>query len=105
MVSDFFTLLGYEATFIGSNTPKEAFLSSIDLIKPNYIAISVTNYYNLIMAKKAIAEIRSSKFKDYKILVGGNAFQNDHEKAKSIGADKLIYSFKDIVKLALEVNI
>lgn len=57
MITDFFTLLGYNATFVGSNTPKEEFLEALQNIKLDYIAISVSNPYSLIAARKAIEKI------------------------------------------------
>jgi methanogenic corrinoid protein MtbC1 len=99
MVADFFTLCGYDAIFIGANTPKRSFLSAIDFIKPKYIAISVTNYYNLVATQKIIAEIKKQKYKDFKIIVGGHAFKRNPEMYAKMGADLLLESFDDIRKL------
>lgn len=102
MAADFFTLSGYSTTFVGSNTPKEDFLAAISLIKPYYIVVSVTNYYNLVAAKKAVEKIKEeSNFKG-KILVGGYAFKNNKEAVKNVGADKFIDSFEDIKNLSGE---
>ena len=99
MVADFFTLCGYDVIFIGANTPKKSFLSAIDIIKPVYIAISVTNYYNLVATQKVIAEIRKQKYKDFKIIVGGHAFDRNPEMYAKMGADLLLQTFDDIKKL------
>ena len=96
MISDFFTILGYESTFVGSNTPKSDFLRAIEYIKPNYIVISITNYYNLVAAKKTIDSIKLKYRDEFKIIVGGVAFKSNKEVYKKIGADKLIDTFKDI---------
>lgn len=104
MVADFFMLCGYKAIFIGSNTPREDLLSSLDYLKPKYIAISVTDYYNLVTAAKTIKELRESSYKNYEIIVGGQAFKKNPEAYKKIGADKFVSTFKDIEMLCKEGN-
>jgi methanogenic corrinoid protein MtbC1 len=101
MITDFFTLLGYEAIFVGSNTPKEEFLEALKIIHFDYIALSVSNPYNLVAARKSIKNIRGANSK-VKILVGGNAFNHRPNSYKEVGADMYLNSFKDIIKLAEE---
>lgn len=102
MAADFFTLCGFNTTFVGSNTPKEDFLSAIDVVKPDYVVISVTNYYNLVLAKRAIEKIKNeSNFKG-RIFVGGYAFKNNMDSVKKVGAEKYIDSFEDIQMLLKE---
>jgi methanogenic corrinoid protein MtbC1 len=105
MVADFFTLCGYKAIFIGSNTPREDLLSSLDYLKPKYIAISVTDYYNLVTAAKTINQLRQSSYKDYEIVVGGQAFEKNPEAYKKIGADQFISTFKQIESLCKEESL
>ena len=102
MVSDFFTLCGYETIFVGSNTPKNEFLKVIDFINPRYLAVSVTSYYNLVAAKDTIEKIRNSTNKELNILVGGHAFINNPEALKNTNADMVINSFNDIKNLQKE---
>lgn len=87
IVTDVFTICGYDAMFVGANTPKSDFIDVINHIKPYYLAISVTNYYNVFSAKKIISEIRQTINFDLKIMVGGNAFRNNQNLYKEIGAD------------------
>ncbi len=101
MIADFFTLLGYDSTFVGSNTPKEEFLSALRIIDLDYIAISVSGPYNLIAARKAIKKIREANPK-VKILVGGRAFYHRENSFKEVGADMYIDSFEDIMRLSKE---
>jgi len=102
MVSDFFTLCGYETIFVGSNTPKNEFLKAIDFINPRYLAVSVTSYYNLVAAKDTIEKIRKSTNKELDILVGGHAFINNPEALKKTNADMVINNFNDIKNLQKE---
>lgn len=96
---DFFTLYGYNAIFVGSNTPKEDIINSIEYTKPSYVVISVTNYYNLFAAKKVIEDIRKLNYKDFKILVGGNAFKINSDTYKKVGADLFIDTVEQIENL------
>lgn len=99
MIADFFTLLGYETIFVGSNTPKEEFLNAVKIIDLDYIAISVTNYYHLVTAQRTIEKIREID-SDIKIIVGGHAFNTNKQAWMEIGADINFEGFDDIKKLA-----
>lgn len=102
MAADFFTLCGYNTIFIGSNTPREDFLGAIDVVKPDYIVISVTTYYNLVAAKKTIEKIKGEGGFKGKILVGGYAFKDNWEAVSSVGADTYIDSFEDVKNISRE---
>lgn len=99
MATDFFTIAGYNSVFIGGNTPEQTMLKAVEDIKPKYISMSVTNYYNLIAAKKTIDLIKSSFDENIKILVGGYAFTSQPDYYKDIGGDLLINSFQDVLEL------
>lgn len=98
MIADYFTINGYDTTFVGSNTPKEVFVSGIHVDKPNYVAISITNPYNLVSARNTIELIRKSD-PNVKILAGGSALSKLTDRAKSLGADRYLTSFEDIEAL------
>ena len=100
MIADIFTLYGYDSIFIGANTPRTEIKDAINILKPKIIALSITNYYNLVEAEKAIALIKSyTEFKG-KIVVGGIAFLSNPEIYKKIGADILIKNYNQIKNLA-----
>jgi len=103
MVTDFFTLCGLDATFVGANTPQDEILDAIGYIKPRYIAISVSNYYNLLAARKTIqkmGEIGKTLGPDFKIIVGGYAFEQNPYTCDEVGADLLLRNFADIKRLS-----
>lgn len=102
MVADFFTYAGYDVTFIGANTPKLEFIHVIEEIKPEYVAIGVTNYYNIVHAKRTIQLIKEN-FDDLKIIVGGQAFLERDEMVYEVGADLLVNTLEDIKKLGDEL--
>jgi len=102
MVTDFFTLCGFDATFVGANTPLSDILEAIEYVKPVYIAISVSNHYNLLAAHKMvqrIREVRESTGAEFEIIVGGYAFAQNPEMGKQMGSDLLLATFDDIRKL------
>ena len=70
MAADFYTLLGFDTVFVGANTPKEDFVSAINVLKPKYVVISVTNYYNIVNAERAIKKLRQKANYDLKIIFG-----------------------------------
>ncbi len=100
MVADFFTISGYEAIFVGSSTPYKDFYNAIHVIKPEVVAISVSNYYNLVSAKRMIEEIKKALDYPLKIVVGGYAFHDDEaNKVKTVGADYYAKTYNDILEL------
>jgi len=100
MIADFFTICGYKAIFVGSNTPYIDFKNAIDVIHPNIVAISVSNYYNLVCTKKIIEDLRKVNHNPFKIIVGGYAFEKIQENYKLVGADYYANSYFDIEKFA-----
>jgi len=100
MIADIFTLYGYDSIFVGANTPRTEIRDAINILRPKIIVLSITNYYNLVEAEKAIALIRGyTEFKG-KIIVGGIAFLSNPEIYKQIGADFLIENYSQIKNLA-----
>lgn len=95
LVADALTLRNYEVTYVGANTPREAFLSALELCQPAWVAVSTSNYYNLVATKKVIAEVRH-RIPEAKVVVGGRAFQRDPEAWEEVGADAVAHSFEDL---------
>lgn len=96
MVSDYFTICGCDAIFAGANTPYQDFYNAIDIIRPDLIAISVSDYYNMIAAKRMISEIKLALHNPVRVIVGGNAFTSNPDKYKVIGADYYARTFENI---------
>jgi methanogenic corrinoid protein MtbC1 len=97
MTTDFLTLLGFDAHFIGANTPKKEALDSIEKLNPNLICISVTNYFHLTRLKDLIALMRSDlKNSQTKIVVGGYAIDHTPHAKDEIETDFFAHSFDDL---------
>jgi len=103
MVADFFTISGYETVFVGSNTPYRDFYNAVYAIKPSVVAISVSNYFHLVAAKRMIEELKKAVDYDLKIVVGGYAFIGDEQaKTRQVGADFYARTYEDILNLGKE---
>lgn len=102
MIADFFMICGYESTFVGSNIPTTDFLDALDYIKPDYIVISITNYYNLINVKHAIDKIRDKSNNTVKIFINGKSIKTNQELLSILGIDSVIENYSDILKLGGE---
>lgn len=98
MIDDFFNILGYKTVFVGTNTPKNQVLNAISRTRPDYFAVSVTDYYLLFEAQKMIQNIKSN-FKNIRIIVGGIAFKGNLDSIKRIGGDIYLETYQDLVKL------
>lgn len=98
MVADIFLLAGYDASFVGANTPQEAFIRAVESCRFKYIALSVSSYYNLINTRYLIGRIKEVS-KDTKIIVGGKAFDKNPDYWKDINADAYLSDPREIFTL------
>jgi methanogenic corrinoid protein MtbC1 len=99
MAMDFFLLCGFEATFIGANTPQHDIIEAVEDALPEYVAISISNYFNMVAARRTIREIhnlRETKQLKFKIIAGGMAFEGKPGRCKDIGADVLLQTYEEI---------
>lgn len=98
IISDFLTILGYDTLFIGANTPTETILAFVEKEIPDLVAISVSNYYNLIEVKNIIKEIKT-KNKNIKILVGGRAIADNKDIINNEYIDYYGNTFNELMDL------
>ncbi len=99
MVSDFFRLEGFETTFIGARTPVNTILKAIEIVQPDYLVISVTNFYNFVSVQKTIDEMKVKSAHKLTYIVGGRAIQANPEAVNFVGADFSLNSYKEIQQL------
>ena len=99
MVADFFRLEGFSATFVGARTPVNTIHKAIDIVQPNYLVISVTNFYNFVSVKKTIEDIREKSTHDLTIVVGGRAISANPEAVEFVGADFELNGYEAIKEL------
>lgn len=102
IANNYFSVMGLNSSYIGANTPSDDILSAIKVLEPDYIALSVTNYYNLIITKKLTKKIREI-YPHVKIILGGQAFTNPDSLAQ-VTYDFNLNSYQDIVNFTKEVT-
>lgn len=103
IVADFFTIAGYKSVFIGALTPHATLLKAIDIIKPKYLSLSVTNTYHLTTTKSTIEAIKQHIDQELTFLVGGSAFAINPTAHIDVGGDFLLHTYEDIKNLHKEV--
>jgi len=99
MMADFFTLCGHNTFYLGGNTPSVALLPAMEHLKPEVIAMGVSNYFNLVSAKKTIAEVRNTLGDEVSIIIGGSAFKDNLSVAQEIGANFFASTYDDVVAI------
>lgn len=100
MVSDFFSLCGFSVIFVGANTPQDDIITAIKYINPQFVAISITNYFNLVAARTMVSQITKLKNSlPFKIILGGQACRRNPDACQLMNADLILDSFADIQKL------
>ncbi|MGD9605046.1 MAG: B12-binding domain-containing protein [Bacilli bacterium] len=98
MAANYFALAGYQSQYIGANTPKHDVISAVSVFQPDYVAISVTNYYNLVVTKQITKTIRE-QFPNVKIIVGGQAF-SQKDALEQVDHDFYLSSPSSVFELA-----
>ncbi|HHX78823.1 MAG TPA: cobalamin B12-binding domain-containing protein [Acholeplasmataceae bacterium] len=96
IITNYFILEGFDAKYIGANTPSEQIISALKILNPDYLALSITNYYNVFATKKLIENIKNDNI-NVKIIIGGQATK----KACTISQlnyDLILQSHEDIIE-------
>lgn len=101
IVTDYFTLLNWDAVFVGNSTPKEEFVKVANHLELDALAISITTPYNLVAAKGTIDLLRRERGKELKIFIGGSGLSKVAYWEKDFHADAYVSNFQDL-KQALE---
>lgn len=94
MGANMLTLCGFDTTYIGADTPNEVLFSAIEVLTPDYVVLSVTNFYHLFEVDQAIQMIKKD-FPDVKILGGGRAFIKNYDHFKFL-VDGVITDYASI---------
>lgn len=100
MTTDFLTILGFDAYFIGSNTPKKEIFRALDHFKPQLLCISVTNYYHLAKLHALIEDLNTKTLKSsYQLVLGGYAIKHSTNVDKLLTADYYANSYEDLKRI------
>lgn len=88
MVSDYFSIMGWETYHLGANTPTKSLLSLLLERPPDVLALSVTITTHLSTLREVMTAVRAQEaLLATKILVGGYPFNVSPRLWREIGAD------------------
>ena len=76
MVADTLELCGWDAYFLGANTPIEGLLDSLEKKQPDVLGLSVTINSNLVLFQETVEKTRA-RFPRLEILAGGQALPHN----------------------------
>ena len=96
MGADFFTMAGYEVTYIGCNTPLSNILSAVRTVRPHLVCLGVTNYLSLSALQKIIPALRRADGFSGQVFLSGSALKYTGHTAADFGADGSVATFADI---------
>jgi hypothetical protein len=69
-------------------------------LRPEVIAMGVSNYFNLVAAKRTIEDVRKILGNEISIVLGGAAFKDNLMVVKEIGGDYYVDSFDAVVRIS-----
>jgi methanogenic corrinoid protein MtbC1 len=88
MVADLLQLSGFDALFLGANTPEQSFLEMVDDLKPQVIGLPSSLPRHVEQVRATIAKVRGDFATDRPtILVGGLAFNQVDALWRQVGGD------------------
>jgi methanogenic corrinoid protein MtbC1 len=88
MVADFFEMDGWDARFLGANTPNSAVIGAVRATRPDVLALSATMTSHVVNVAEIILELRAdSELARTQVLVGGYSFNVAPDLWRRIGAD------------------
>ncbi|MDD2561968.1 MAG: cobalamin-dependent protein [Eubacteriales bacterium] len=99
MGADFFRILGFDAVFIGANTPRNTLLHAAGALQPDIVVLSVTNYLNLAQLPGIIQALREA-FPGLRVYLAGSALIHTGKGAADFQADGVINRFEDVKKVS-----
>ncbi len=97
MAADFFELSGYQVLFTGANTPSADIMALLHYYQPDFIAVSISNNYNLFKAKPLLDTIHDT-YPQSQLLLGGAVFADEHHR-EVIAYGQYVSSFESIQRL------
>jgi methanogenic corrinoid protein MtbC1 len=104
MVADLFELDGWDAIYLGGDTPATAVADAIREYAPDAVGISANMAFNLASVRDVITAARAAdKSGRLKALVGGYQFNVNPELWRKTGADAWAPDGREAVRVALSL--
>lgn len=96
MVADLLEMHGWDAFFLGANTPLSDLLEMVELKQPDLVGLSVSVYFSMPGLLDAVHALRQ-EYSSLPILIGGQAFRWGGEDA--FATDHLVHHVPSLVEL------
>jgi methanogenic corrinoid protein MtbC1 len=99
IVSDYFYMEGFNVYYLGANTPQEEIFRGAKILNVDFIALSVSNPYNILTLKRTIKYLKRNINEmnlNMKIIVGGGAFKNNKTLVDEVDADFFVEDISNI---------
>ena len=104
MVADIFEMQGWEAIYLGADTPALELADFIEEIQPDLVGLSISVYFHMDTLVKTI-ELLNKKFKQLPIMIGGQAFQRGgHSIIDRFENTSLVLSLDDLETAIININ-
>jgi methanogenic corrinoid protein MtbC1 len=88
MVADVLETDGWDAYFLGANTPRKDLVQMLLDRRPELLLISVAMFFNLVRAQEIVEAVRArEELRDIRIMIGGRALLHDPGLWRRLGAD------------------
>lgn len=101
MIADFLEMDGWDANYLGSNTPTPAVISLLKERKAKGLFVSATMGFNVNNVRQLVEEVRSDpELSEVKIVVGGYPFNNVEGLWRLVGADGYAKDADEVVRVA-----
>lgn len=104
MVADVFEMQGWDAIYLGGNTPAVELADFVEETKPDLVGLSVSVYFHMDTLVKTI-DLLNKNFKTLPIIIGGQAFQRGgHSIVDRFENTSLILSLDDLATYIIDMN-
>ena len=101
MLADLFEMAGWNAYYLGANTPSSAVLQTLHERQAQVLAVSATLGFHVAAVQDLIASVRADeRFAHIKVLVGGYPFNLTPGLWQQIGADGHASTADEAISLA-----
>ncbi len=98
MVADMMEAHGWDAWFLGANTPTEYLVQLIQEKRPDVLGLSLSIYFNMASLQKMIEVVRSH-YPNLDILLGGQAFRwGGTELAGAFPRTEFLPSLRELIQ-------
>jgi len=99
LISNSLMKLGYTVLRVDSDAPLQQMFKVIEKVKPDFVAFSVTLVSNIYELTTIINELQATlEKKDFKIIIGGKAFENIQDPVATTQADLYFENIEQLVE-------